>query len=233
MEVLQQFVTDPHRCHYLPVQVALIHYSVAPTMTAAEYEELMNRGHRKFGPVFFRPVCESCFECRPLRVLTFEFKPSRSQRRAWKRNQDLRVYLAPASVDATRLELYGRYHQAQNLRKGWESAPGSANEYALSYVHNPLSNVEISLWEGAALRAIIHNDITPNTVSAIYHFHDPDCLERSLGTYCVLQSIELARRLKKRWVYLGYHVAGCGSLSYKATYRPCEIMDKEGRWRAL
>jgi arginyl-tRNA--protein-N-Asp/Glu arginylyltransferase len=233
MQVLQQFVTDPHSCHYLPEQVAMLHYSLAPAMTALEYEALMNSGHRKFGPVFFRPVCEGCTECRPLRVPTAEFKPSRSQRRAWKRNQDLRTQLAPASVDEMRLALYDRYHRSQNERKGWRADPSSASEYELSYVHNPIPNVEISLWEGAVLRAIIHNDVTPNTVSAIYHFHDPDFLDRSLGTYCILQSIDLARRLKKRWVYLGYFVAGCSSLSYKSLYRPCEIMKPDGKWTQI
>ena len=75
------------------------------------------------------------------------------------------------------------------------------------------------------------NDITPNTVSSVYHFHDPDCRDRSLGTFAIMQAIDLARRLEKRWVYLGYYVAGCASLSYKSHYRPCEILDSDGNWR--
>jgi len=234
MQILQEFVTDPHRCHYLARETATLHYFLAPRMTAEEYEALMNSGHRKFGPVYFRPECANCVECRPIRIATADFKPNRSQRRAWKRNQDLQVRFAPATVDTQRLELYRRYHVAQNTRKGWEPYDGNAEEYAFSYVNNPVPNVEISLWEvnskGETLRAVIHNDITPNTVSSIYHFYDPECRDRGLGTACILHSIELAHNLNKRWVYLGYYVTGCGSLAYKANFHPCEIMDASGRW---
>jgi arginyl-tRNA--protein-N-Asp/Glu arginylyltransferase len=232
MRIMQEFTSEPHTCHYLPDQTAKLHYSFAPELSAEEYEHLMNTGHRKFGPIFFKPVCQACTQCRPMRVPIEEFTPSRSQRRAWKRNQDLEVRYAPASVDVKRLELYTRYHQAQNARKGWEAGDGDPDEYALSYVKNPVPNIEISLWEkGTILRGIIHNDVTPSTVSAIYHFHDPDCDERSLGTCLILHSFELGRMLKKKWLYLGYYVGQCGSLSYKANYRPCEIMDTSGVWR--
>lgn len=233
MKVLQEFTTDPHTCHYLPEQQAMLHYSFVPEMTPQEYEDLMNTGYRKFGPVLFNPVCSACRQCRALRVPVAEFKPSRSQRRAWARNQDLEVRYAPASADVKRIELYTRYHRAQNQRKGWEAADGNAEEYALSYVKNPIPNVEISLWEqGRLLRGVIHNDITPNTVSAIYHFHEPELAQRSLGTCLILHSFELAKLLHKKWVYLGFFVSGCGSLSYKANFRPCEILDDNHQWTA-
>jgi len=193
----------------------------------------MNRGYRKFGAIFFRPICGACKACRPIRVPIATFHANRSQRRCWKLNQNLEIRCAPASVDDTRLELYKRYHHAQSDRKGWPDHAGDADEYAFSYVSNPVPNVEITIWERDKLRAVILNDITPHTVSAIYHYHDPECLERSLGTFCVLQAIELARRLKKTWLYLGYYVAGCGSLSYKANYEPCELMDEHGVWTGL
>jgi arginine-tRNA-protein transferase len=233
MRVLHQFASDPHSCHYLPHQTATLHYSLAPNMSASEYEELMNRGYRKFGAIFFRPICGACSACRPIRVPIATFQPNRSQRRAWKRNQDLEIRYAPASVDDARMELYQRYHQAQADRKGWPDHAGDAEEYSFSYVNNPVPNIEISIWEKDKLRGVILNDVTPRTVSAIYHYHDPDCLDRSLGTFAVLQAIELARQKKKTWLYLGYYVAGCGSLSYKSNYEPCELMDETGVWRAM
>ncbi len=231
MKVLQEFTSEPHTCHYLSDRQAMLHYSFVPEMSPQEYEDLMNNGHRKFGPIVFRPVCSACTQCRAVRVPVAEFQPNRSQKRAWKRNQDLEVRYAPASMDVARLDLYSRYHRFQNERKGWEAADSNPEEYALSYVKNPIPNVEISVWEKSVLRGIIHNDITPNTVSAIYHFHDPDCNDRSLGTYLILQAFELARVLQKRWVYLGYYVAKCGSLSYKTNYRPSEILEEDLTWQ--
>ena len=34
-------------------------------------------------------------------------------------------------------------------------------------------------------------------------------------------------------VYLGYYVAGCGSLEYKARFRPNEVMEPNGKWVAF
>ena len=211
-----------------------------------EYESLMNRGYRKFGMACFRPVCEKCRECRPIRVLVDRFKPDRSQRRAWRDNQQLQVKLGAPRADELRVALYNRYHLAQALRKGWPLNETDAEEYALTFLtpdedRQPVAKmpergvssrpaVEISVWEGGALRALVLTDVTPNTVSAVYHYYDPDYLNRGLGTFCVLQAIELARRLERPWVYLGYYVAGCVSMAYKARFRPHEIMGEGGVW---
>jgi arginine-tRNA-protein transferase len=49
----------------------------------------------------------------------------------------------------------------------------------------------------------------------------------------MLQTIELARRLDKPYAYFGYYVAGCASMSYKARFRPCEILGTDDIWRAF
>jgi arginyl-tRNA--protein-N-Asp/Glu arginylyltransferase len=233
MRVLQQLVMDSHRCEYLPAEVARLEYSYAPSLTAAEYQELMDGGYRKFGALLFRPVCSACQECRPIRVPIAAFERSRSQRRVWRRNADLRVELGPPIVDEQRLDLYARYHAAQAERKSWPATDKDAEEYAFSFVQNPLPAIEITTWEGAALRGVIINDVTPRALSAVYHYHDPEAAERSLGTYLILRTLELARQLRKQYVYLGYFVEGCGSMSYKARFRPCEILQADGTWLRL
>lgn len=109
----------------------------------------------------------------------------------------------------------------------------TAAEYAVRFLDNELESVEISIWQDDALYAVGLTEITPDAVSAIYHYHDPNRAERSLGTFAILQILDLARRLGKRHVYLGYYVAGCGSLSYKARYRPCEIGTPGGGWERV
>jgi leucyl-tRNA---protein transferase len=231
MRVLHRFVTEPHPCAYLSERTAKLEYSFADSMSAQEYEDLMNRGYRKFGAAFFRPVCDGCQACRPMRVAIADFRPDRSQRRAWKRNQDLEVRLATPGVDEQRLELYQRYHEGQQQRKGWPVHQMSAEEYFISFVHNPVPSIELSLWEGKILRAVMITDVTTNVVSGIYHYHDLTQAHRGIGIYCMLQTISLAERLKKRWLYFGYYVAGCGSMDYKAAFRPCETLDIDGVWK--
>ena len=168
MLVLRQFLAEPHPCAYLPHQTATLEYSYTPVITPAEYEARMNRGYRKFGTMLFRPLCAACQACRPIRIPVNRFQPDRSQRRAWKRNLDLEVRRGRPVVDPARLALYARYHAAQTARKGWPEQEKDPEEYAFSFVANPVPSVEVSLWEGEALRAVLLTEVTPNVVSGIY-----------------------------------------------------------------
>ena len=233
MKVLKRFTEGPETCEYLHDQQSTLDYEVVSRLTPAEYEERMNQGWRKFGMFLFRPVCAACQACRPIRVPVARFAPDRSQQRALKKNHDLTVCFAPPSLDDTRLALYARYHAAQSARKGWPDREPDAYGYAMQFVHNPLPSVEITVWDQDNLRAVALTDITPNIVSGIYHYHDPDACERSLGTFVILQTLALAQRLGKSHVYLGYYVADCASMSYKNRYRPCEILHPDNIWRPL
>ena len=233
MQILQQFISGPDTCHYLPDRDATQQYAEMAQLSPEEYEGLMNQGWRKFGATLFRPVCAHCSECRPLRIPTAEFTPDRSQQRTWRKNADLEVRYAQPTVDAARLDLYRRYQAEQSATKGWPDTERTAQSYARQFVHNPLPSVEISLWEGDTLRAIVITDITPSCVSGVYHFHDPDCRSRGLGTCVLLHTIELARRLEKPWVYLGYYVAECASMAYKTRFQPHEILQPNGVWEQI
>lgn len=193
----------------------------------------MNAGWRKFGMVLFRPICADCNACRPVRILAAQFRPDRSQARALKRNSDLRVSVGTPTVDDARLQLYSRYQAAQSVRKGWECEEIDAEDYAFRFLHSTVPGLEISVWDGDRLCAVALAETTPNAVSGIYHYHDPGRLDRSLGTFVILHVIELARQLGKPYAYFGYYVAGCGSLSYKTRYRPCEVQGVDGVWRVF
>lgn len=232
MRILDQFLSGPDLCHYLPDRLAIQQYAIADKLTPDEYEALMDSGWRKFGQTLFRPVCQSCAECRPLRIPAAKFTPDRSQQRCLRQNADLEVRHARPIADAVRLDLYKRYQDAQTEAKGWPDAERTMDSYKRQFVQNPIPSVEISIWEDSALRAVAITDITPNIVSGVYHFHDPDCRPRSLGTFALLQTIELARALEKRWAYFGFYVAGCPSMEYKTRFKPHEILSPGGVWEA-
>lgn len=198
-----------------------------------EYEDLMNGGCRKFGLAFFRPVCQSCSMCRPIRFPIAEFKPGRSQRRTLKRNADLEVRVGNPVCDIERLELFRRYHLAQHAAKQWPYHTETMDEYEFSFVRNQIPTTEVSVWEQGVLRGVLITENTPNVLSAVYHYHDPDLSWRGLGTFLILQCAEVARHMGKRWMYLGYYIEGCASMAYKTRYSPCEIMGPDGVWRRL
>jgi leucyl-tRNA---protein transferase len=231
MRIIHRYITEPHPCAYLEKRIAMLEYSFVESMKAYEYEDLMNRGYRKFGAAFFRPVCGPCQKCRPMRVDVNAFRPDRSQRRNWKRNQDLQVRLADPTIDGQRMELYREYHEVQAGRKGWPLQKMDLEEYRMTFVYNPIPSIEISIWEGSVLCGVVITDVTPNTISGIYHYHDFSQASRGLGIYCMLQLIELARQMGKRWLYFGYYVSGCSSMEYKAAFKPCEILDVDLKWK--
>src|SRR5947209_1043620 len=113
MIVIHRFSHHSPSCSYLPDEQSTMEYELTPHISAEEYEERMNAGWRKFGMILFHPACASCQACRPVRILADRFQPDRSQARAWKRNADLRVAIAPPTVDDSRLALYRQYHAAQ------------------------------------------------------------------------------------------------------------------------
>ncbi|EMS8442098.1 arginyltransferase, partial [Campylobacter coli] len=61
-------------------------------------------------------------------------------------------------------------------------------------------------------------------ISSIYCFYDPDFSHLSLGKFSLLSEIKIAKKEKLKYIYLGYFVKKCQSLSYKADYTPNEIL---------
>ena len=225
-----RFVSD-HPCEYLPGRMATLNYEYMLQLTPEQYEDRMNDGCRKFGRLIFRPSCAGCEECRPVRVAVNHFLLNRSQRRALQRNHDLEVRYAAPTLDPARLDLYTRYHAFQSREKGWPVKDSDPRQYGFTFLDSPIPSIEISVWNGSKLCADVLNDVTPNVVSAIYHYYDPELANRSLGTFVILQAITAARKLRKTWLYLGFYVEGCASMSYKAHYRPCQILGADGVWR--
>jgi len=227
---LPTWTTPDHECEYLHDRPARMEYCFAIELTPEEYEARMNAGWRKFGHLLFRPVCTGCSECRSIRIPVATFAPSRSQTRTLRRNADLKVVLGWPSVDAERLDLYHGYHAAQEGIRGWSASTKSEDDYAFSFVENPVPSAEIAVYDDDRLCAIVLTDITPNTVSGVYHFYDPAMRDRGIGVFSMLQTIEVARQMNKAYAYFGYYVADSASLAYKANFRPCELLGGDGQW---
>lgn len=233
MQTLFTFTSPTDQCGYLPDQRWQLRYEVVGSLTPDEYARRLRAGWRRFGFSLFRPECPECTRCRTLRVDVAAFRPSQSQKRAWKANAEVRVVVGEPVVSQDRLELYDRYHAFQSAFKGWpEHDPESASDYLESFVHNPFVTQEWSYHVGDRLVGIGYVDRLPVGLSAIYFFYDPDERHRSLGTFNVLSILAGAARAGLPHVYLGYYVAGCRSLEYKGKFRPNEVLDvADGAWK--
>jgi leucyl-tRNA---protein transferase len=229
---LYMFVTPPGACSYLPGQQSRMKYNVVSELTADEYQTLLDYGWRRFGHSLFRPDCTHCQACQSLRVDVPGFRPNQSQRRAMKANADTRRIIGPPDVSHEKLELYDKFHAHQAATVGWrDRGPEDAVAYVESFVTNPFATEEWCYYVGDSLVGVGYVDRLPRGLSLIYFYHDPDHRDRSLGTFNVLSALADARGAGLPYVYLGFHVAECRSLAYKANFRPHQRRDNTlGDW---
>ena len=221
-------VDPPFPCPYLPDRMAR-HLTVLPTpMFGGIYHALMDLNFRRLGPVFYRTRCDGCDACRMLRVPVGEFSPSRAQRRCRARNAELEVAVGAPSITAEKLALYRRYLEARHDGQ----MDGSLAELQTLGAASPVRTLEIEYRLSGRLVAVGVADVEPAAMSAVYCYFDPDEGRRSLGRFNVLWMIDECRRRGLPWLYLGYWVALSPKMSYKAEYRPCEVLTTEGRWAA-
>ena len=197
MRLSPPYLDAPSQCGYLPDQLWSLEYRIAAELAAPQYAELLLRGWRHFGRALFRPRCRGCSACTSIRVDVARFRPDRSQRRAWSRNQgDLRLDIAEPTAGPEQLDLYRRYHAHQEQAKQWPDRQGETlDEYHETFVDNPFPVQEWRYTLAGKLVGVGYVDPLPVGPSAITFIHDPDHRDRSLGTYNVLALVDHARAL--------------------------------------
>ncbi len=216
----------PHGCPYLPGRTAVLPTRwYSQDVRPADFDALLACADRRVGRTMYRPECPDCSECCAIRVPTRELVLTRSQRRSWRRNADLRVTVGPPVVDAVRLDLFNRH----KLERGLSQRHASADHYSAWLALSCVRTVETRYWLDDALIGVGIVDLGLSAASSVYFYFDPDHAERGLGTYSVLREIGWLRNRGVEWYYLGLYVRDCRHLSYKARYLPHERLEG-GEW---
>lgn len=214
-------------CAYLRDREWALETRPAPRSDAA-YRALLETNHRRAGWIVYRPVCRGCQACRPIRVPVATFRPTKSQRRAQRRNADVTVEVGPLEPTEEKLRLHDAFVRARFDDP--EGGCGTIEQYALSYGSSPVTTREMRYRVGDRLVAVGIVDLLPDVVSSVYFYFDPAESRRSLGVHSALCELDLARATGRAFLYLGYYIEACREMRYKANYRPCELLEPTGEW---
>ena len=227
-QTLQFYSTAVYPCSYLAGLSARSQVA-APThlIDRETYSQLVEQGFRRSGLFTYRPCCDHCQACLPIRVDVRHFKAKRNQRRAWTRHGNLITHELPLHWNEEHFQLYQHYQAGRHPGAGMDE--DSRSQYTQFLLTSRVDSrlIEFRLPSGQ-LQMVSIIDVLATGLSSVYTFFDPDAAG-SLGTYGIMWQLDLCRKLQLPWLYLGYWIKESRKMSYKSQYQPFQIL-RHGVW---
>src|SRR3954467_6332363 len=194
------------------------------------YSELVKAGFRRSGAFTYRPYCDHCRACVPVRVVADEFKPNSTQRRIWKKHDALQARILELKYSPEHYALYLRYQSMRHSGGGMDQ--DSREQYRHFLLQSNVDSRLIEFREDGTLRMVSIVDELADGLSSVYTFFDPDVEGASFGTYNILWQIELCRKLDLPYLYLGYWIGLSRKMAYKIQFQPMQGLI-DGKWQPI
>ncbi|MFQ5783447.1 MAG: arginyltransferase [Alphaproteobacteria bacterium] len=226
------FGTLVQPCPYLPGRwESKVVTELQGPRAALLHDDLAKAGFRRSHTLIYKPACRSCNACVAVRIPVASFRYSRSLRRVQRRNADLRWEERRPYATPEQFKLFSRYQRSRHADGGMATMDFA--DYRAMVEETEVDTMVVEFRDASGrLIAVSLSDRMGDALSGVYKFFDPVESRRSAGTYIVLWHVERARTLGLDYVYLGYWIAECNKMAYKARYRPLEMLGPDG-WQPL
>ena len=229
---LQFYLTIPAPCPYVSGRMERKIFTQLDPLTGPFLNNyLTHAGFRRSQNVIYRPACESCKECRSLRICTDEFSPSRNFKRIVSKNKDLTREPCEALATQEQFELLRLYLKSRHDGGGMSDMDFARYEMMVEECAAETRLTEYRNADGKLIACALIDKLDDG-ISMVYSFFDPSENKRSLGNLMILDHIQVCREDDKPYLYLGYWVSSSQKMNYKARFQPCEILGKTG-WQKM
>ena len=196
-------------------------------MSKEEFDKLLEEGWRRFGLYFFRPKCEKCSSCIPIRINVNDFSVTRSQKRVINKNKETKVIFNKLKFSDEMFEIY-KEHSKDRFDQKTEK-----KDFLETFFYESVPAIQSEYYVGEKLIGVGFIDITNQAFSSVYFFYRTFYNHLSLGIYSVIKEIEYAKSLKLNYYYLGYFVRENKKMSYKNQFYPHELYEwQDKKWFA-
>lgn len=223
-------ITLPFECSYLPDEQEKLLVCMEPNEDLAKhYSTLIQAGFRRSGEQLYRPHCGSCNECESLRIVTSQFTPSKSQKRVLLKNKDIQINI----IEGERDDYYPLYQEyIIGAHPDGAMFPPSYEQYR-NFIHcHWQSPIFIEGRIDGKLVGVAVTDRVQFGLSALYTFFDPKMNKFSLGTFFILQQIQICQQRKVPYLYLGYQIDQCNKMNYKNKFFPHQRY-RNNKWEMI
>jgi len=229
---LQLGLTSEHQCSYLTGQTERLVFTLPQQpLTPAVYQQLMNYNFRRTGDQLYRPYCQDCQACQAVRIAAAQFVSSASQRKLLNKakKSDWHYRVKPARDAMQYFQLYQHYIRGKHA--GGVMDPPDPEHLLSMFGCDWLDILVLEQYQQQQLIGVMVLDQMPDGLSAVYSFYQPNH-PLALGKLAILAALEYLASEPSTWLYLGYYIAECQKMAYKADFAPQQRLIA-GNWQSF